>query len=298
VIPAATSSTISDKIDGACDCNYHPGGCSISQAAPSHLACQCKYKGAWTCGGGVVICQNQDSPFCAQPDTSIDSCLLGGGDCEGYKNVACDCDYHPGGCSISQAAPKDTACQCKYKGAWTCGGTIVKCLDPASPFCGNPGTSIESCLQGQGDCEGYKNVTCDCDYHPGGCSISKAAPRDTACQCKYKGAWTCGGTIVRCANPDSANCKAPDTSLPACLQGQGDCEGYKNATCDCDYHRGGCSISQAAPRDTACKCKYKGAWTCRGEIVKCANPASQYCQNPDKSLQSCLLGSGDCGAYK
>jgi glycerophosphoryl diester phosphodiesterase len=296
-IGAVTSDSVVN-VPIVCDCDYHPGGCTISKAAPANAACDCIYKGAWTCGGEVVMCQDPGSPDCTNPSTSVGSCIQGGGDCEGYKGVTCDCDYHPGGCAISKAAPRDAACQCSYKGAWTCGGEIVRCADPSSPFCQNPGTTIESCVQGRGECEGYKNVTCDCDYHPGGCAISKAAPTDTACKCKYKGAWTCGGDIVRCADPGSPFCKSPGTTIESCVQGNGDCGGYRDAKCDCDYHRGGCSISMAAPSTTACKCKYKGAWTCGGEVVRCRDDSSSYCLNPDKSLNSCLQGGGDCGAYK
>ncbi len=67
-----------------CDCDYHAGGCSISKAAPAGLACQCNYKGAWTCGGKVTKCSNTNSPKCSSPDKSKAACLLGGGDCEGY----------------------------------------------------------------------------------------------------------------------------------------------------------------------------------------------------------------------
>merc|ERR1712133_235511 len=43
----------------------------------------------------------------------------------GYNFVSanyCDCDYHPGGCTISQAPPEGWKCKCRYKGFWTCDG--------------------------------------------------------------------------------------------------------------------------------------------------------------------------------
>jgi glycerophosphoryl diester phosphodiesterase len=154
-IPTATSNNVIRSLT-SCDCDYHPGGCAISKAAPPGLACDCSYyKGAWTCGGQNVTCLNPNSPYCKNPDTSIESCVQGGGDCEGYENVTCDCDYHPGGCKISKAAVPNTACKCKYKGFWTCGGDIDRCKDFASPYCKNPDTSRNSCLQGGGDCGGY-----------------------------------------------------------------------------------------------------------------------------------------------
>ena len=137
--------------------------------------------------------------------------------------AGCDCDYHPGGCSISRAAFTGSACQCKYLGGWTCGGSIVKCRDSSSQYCKNPDRSYNSCLQGGGDCEGYP---CDCDYHPGGCKISKLPAADSACKCVYKGAWTCGGSVTSCVDATSQYCKKPDYTKKTCEQGNGDCGGY------------------------------------------------------------------------
>ncbi|MBI3073476.1 MAG: hypothetical protein HYY84_15300 [Deltaproteobacteria bacterium] len=145
---------------------------------------------------------------------------------------------------------------------------------------------------------GSANCSCDCDYHPGGCVVSRPAPRGRACKCSYKGAWTCGGSLANCRDLSSPRCKNPDTSVASCVQGGGDCDGYKKATCDCNYERGGCYISKVAPKGTACKCKYKGAWTCGGSVVKCNNPTSPKCANPDASKASCLLGGGDCDAKR
>jgi glycerophosphoryl diester phosphodiesterase len=73
---------------------------------------------------------------------------------------------------------------------------------------------------------GNAQCGCDCDYHPGGCVISKPAPAGQACKCSYKGAWTCGGSVTACSNPGSPLCRAPDTSIAACALGGGDCDGY------------------------------------------------------------------------
>ena len=139
---------------------------------------------------------------------------------------------------------------------------------------------------------------CDCDYHPGGCVISKPAASGSACKCSYKGGWTCGGSVTACRSSSSALCRSPDTSVASCVQGGGDCDGYKQATCDCNYERGGCYISRVAPRGTACKCNYKGAWTCGGSVVRCRNESSAKCANPDKSKAACQLGGGDCQAKR
>lgn len=66
-----------------CDCNYQPGGCVISQAAPSGKACQCHYKLIWTCEGSLINCDISLSK-CFKPDRSKASCELGQGDCDGY----------------------------------------------------------------------------------------------------------------------------------------------------------------------------------------------------------------------
>ena len=47
----------------------------------------------------------------------------------------------------------------------------------------------------------------------------------------------------------------------------------------------------------ACKCSYKGAWTCGGTPTSCANPGR--CGTPSSidnlpGLQYCLQGQGDC----
>ena len=297
ISPTTSSSVVTSTSAFRCDCDYHPGGCTVSQVAPRGLACKCVYRGFWTCGGDVVQCRDASSNYCKIPDTSVHSCLLGDGDCEGYNTATCDCDYHPGGCSISQAPPSNTACRCVYKGGWTCGGEITRCNNFLSLYCRHPDQSVRTCIQGGGDCDGYRRATCDCDYHPGGCSISRASPHNTACKCKYKGFWTCSGEVVRCLNPSSHYCAIPDKSVQSCFQGNGECEGYKTATCDCDYHRGGCKISRVPPPNTACKCKYKGWWTCGGDITRCKNPNSYRCKHPDSSRSTCFLGGGDCGGY-
>ncbi len=66
--------------------------------------------------------------------------------------------------------------------------------------------------------------------------------------------------------------------------------------CDCDYHPGGCTISWPAPSGKACKCKYKGAWTCSGSLVSC-DAKNEKCKNPDASFEACKIGKGDCDGY-
>jgi len=67
---------------------------------------------------------------------------------------------------------------------------------------------------------------CDCDYHSGGCTISKAASPNTCCKCRYKGGWTCDGIEIGCLQSNSEYCKKPDKSRQACIECNGDCGGY------------------------------------------------------------------------
>jgi hypothetical protein len=294
---------------GSCDCDYARGGCAISKAAPPNWACRCEYEGAWTCRGYIDYCDDDENENCKSPDNSIQSCAQGGGDCQGYTEAEgdCDCDYAPGGCAISTPAPSGLACQCKYLGAWTCSGAVQLCLDPNDEKCKSPDKSIQSCAQGGGDCGGYTEDggDCDCDYALGGCAISKEAPSGLACKCKYEGAWTCSGAVQLCLDPNDEKCKSPDKSIESCAQGGGDCGGYTagQGDCDCDYHShgifsgGGCKISTTPPNNLACKCSYQGAWTCSGSVIRCKNQNSVYCKNPDSSYLTCVQGGGDCEGY-
>lgn len=73
--------------------------------------------------------------------------------------------------------------------------------------------------------------------------------------------------------------------------------------CDCNYSGkglfggGGCRISKTAPPNNACKCSYKGAWTCGGLTVKCKDASSSLCKSPNNSKEACQLGGGDCKGY-
>jgi glycerophosphoryl diester phosphodiesterase len=73
-----------------------------------------------------------------------------------------------------------------------------------------------------------------------------------------------------------------------------------NPHCDCDYYGppGGCKISQAAPAGLACHCTYIPLWKCEGRVVTCQNESDPRCIAPDKSLESCEQGGGDCEGYK
>merc|ERR1712127_1019319 len=146
-----------------CDCNFHWGGCFISWPAPAGQACKCSYEGPLThrCSGENWLCSDPNSPLCATPDSSVASCILGGGDCGGYSGASdCDCAYHStglfsGGCQISQAAPAYSACKCSMPFLITCGGDVVSCHDAANPLCASPDMSKASCQLGGGDCDGY-----------------------------------------------------------------------------------------------------------------------------------------------
>lgn len=67
--------------------------------------------------------------------------------------------------------------------------------------------------------------------------------------------------------------------------------------CDCDYKKGGCTISFPAPLGKACKCSMKFAWTCGGSVVDCNNRSHGKCSTPDATVEACRLGGGDCDGY-
>ena len=211
----------------------------------------------------------------------------------------CDCVYSAGGCSIYTPAPAYSACRCLYDAAWQCSGQVVGCDQSDHPLCITPDKSVLSCAQGGGDCGGYINteLTCDCQYSLGGCTVYDPAPPGYACQCSYDEFWMCSGTLTPCRDPHSESCSSPDTSIFSCLQGKGDCGGYTDYTCECSYGSGGCTITKPSPPGTACRCDYKGAWTCSGTIVTCKNDEAVDCVNPSTSIGSCVQGGGECGAY-
>eukprot|EP00123_Amoebidium_parasiticum_P009089 comp19232_c0_seq1/m.22001 comp19232_c0_seq1/g.22001 ORF comp19232_c0_seq1/g.22001 comp19232_c0_seq1/m.22001 type:complete len:465 (-) comp19232_c0_seq1:721-2115(-) len=156
-LPAGVTADNVEALSG-CECTYYRpnkhgvGGCVITRLPPAGKACKCEYKGMWTCSSSVVPCTNASSELCKTPEPGMETCLLGGGDCEGYPT--CDCDYHSGGCSISVTAPVGYACECRYRGLWTCGGTAKRC-DLNQAKCTQPDKTKEACVLGGGDCGGY-----------------------------------------------------------------------------------------------------------------------------------------------
>nr|CAH0109590.1 unnamed protein product [Daphnia galeata] len=73
-----------------------------------------------------------------------------------YSSVmACNCNYHSGGCSIRRPASPGNACRCSYKGFWICIWSKTGCRDPSSHYCRNPDKTKDSCILGGGDCGGY-----------------------------------------------------------------------------------------------------------------------------------------------
>lgn len=81
---------------GGCSCSYSSGGCSITKRAPNHYACRCHYVGAWTCWGRVELCDDFNSTFCKNPDTSLESCKNGRGDSKavGYGDCSAKLYYN------------------------------------------------------------------------------------------------------------------------------------------------------------------------------------------------------------
>ena len=73
-------------------------------------------------------------------------------------------------------------------------------------------------------CYSVEMEACDCDYHSGGCVISRGAPAGSKCKCIYKGAWTCRGTEIGCDAGE--NCPGGCRSKKCCNAANGDCGGY------------------------------------------------------------------------
>ena len=214
------------------------------------------------------------------------------------NTYSCDCEYKNSGCVITMVAPKGMACRCERDMGSKCIGTVVNCHDTLSVHCQHPDVSLYSCLQGSGNCGGYKSETCQCSYKSDGCVISKAPLPNTACRCEHTGPWKCSGASASCIEKDSKCCKTPDTSIHTCIEGRGNCDGYKSSRCKCDHKAGGCLISKASQsNNTACKCSKISPFICKGEVVHCLNTTSKYCQFPDTSYHSCFQGKGDCVGY-
>ncbi|XP_078503464.1 uncharacterized protein LOC144762181 [Lissotriton helveticus] len=136
---------------------------------------------------------------------------------------SCNCVYQNGGCVIAAAPPRNKACTCILNKK-TCVGKIRKCVQPDAFFCTYPDTSLGTCLQGAGDCEGYSD-RCHCEYvykWLAGCKITVPAIPHTACQCRI-GWITCDGKIGLCKNQHSTFCDKPDTTKESCYMGSGSC---------------------------------------------------------------------------
>jgi hypothetical protein len=69
------------------------------------------------------------------------------------------------------------------------------------------------------------------------------------------------------------------------------------SACDCNYHSGGCAMVRPARPGMACKCVYKGFWTCAGRQVGCRDQHHHLCQNPNTSKDACQFADGDCRGY-
>merc|ERR1711973_960115 len=65
--------------------------------------------------------------------------------------------------------------------------------------------------------------------------------------------------------------------------------------CDCDYHLGGCAISQAPPKGWKCVCVFDIVWHCHGWAEQCNE--NEECPADCFSQECCQRGGGDCGGY-
>nr|AXQ05050.1 persuasin 5 [Ichthyosaura alpestris] len=135
----------------ACSCCNQNGGCVITAPPPPNKACNCVHSWWSTCGGQIRDCVEPNAFFSTYPDTSLGTCLQGGGNCLGYSET-CDCQYVFRSCKLTRPAIARTACRCIYKGLWVCTGMIVLCRNQYSIYCDKPELSKESCLLVNGKC--------------------------------------------------------------------------------------------------------------------------------------------------
>lgn len=297
-IPAATCTNVIANTTGyACSCTFRNSGCSISQPAPRGLACKCIKSGLQNCSGIVIKCHDPDNLHCHKPDNSVYSCLQGDGNCQGYTKTNCRCEFNQIGCAISRPPPQNIACRCVLKTNLTCRGEVAQCLDKESKYCAHPDKTVQTCVLGGGNCNGYSEETCECNNYGDGCYISRASAQYTACKCLMNASRSCWGEVENCLDHRSKFCKTPDESVYSCLQGTGNCDGYANASCTCRYQNGGCVIIKAPLPFTTCHCVYDGNQTCSDSVSWCRDPTSHYCSHPDTSRNTCLLGGGNCSGY-
>ena len=67
----------------------------------------------------------------------------------------CDCEFRNRGCVIKSSAHAKLACKCELSLNALCSGKVVLCRDSQDPKCLEPDVSLDSCLQGGGNCGGY-----------------------------------------------------------------------------------------------------------------------------------------------
>eukprot|EP00116_Pleurobrachia_bachei_P003146 sb/3463408/ len=117
--------------DENCECGKEGDGCKITSPSPNSTACHCRRYTNGQCRGHSTLCPSTPQS-CATPDTSLSSCLLGGGNCSGYGNE-CECEYHGSGCRVKKPAPKGSACRCRTESSWFktyCYGDVLLDLNP------------------------------------------------------------------------------------------------------------------------------------------------------------------------
>jgi hypothetical protein len=221
-------------------------------------------------------------------------------------NYCCDCAFYSSnskvhsGCKVTSAPPPGYACKCFFtdNGETVCNGEVADCAEPGSPYC-DSGTSVQSCVQGRGDCQVGTSPAPPPRTGPrrararvgGGLVGPPRMPRGRARalvpMCRGSG---------RLGQPRCGAAWCPDARMARCRSLQGYTE-----ECNCDYHykfpSGGCKISVVPPKYTTCKCSYWGSFKCSGELVSCPS-TNAFCKTPDGSFNTCSLGpGGDCEGY-
>lgn len=77
------------------------------------------------------------------------------------------------------------------------------------------------------------------------------------------------GTLVSLLSSRNARLAAPGSAIPIATSNS---VTSSVGDCDFDYHPGGCTISNPAPANFACRCTYEAGWTCARTVASCGDP--------------------------
>lgn len=155
--------------------------------------------------------------------------------------------------------------------------------------------------------KGEKCVTTADDECEGDKGCARRSREDSTYVCCEHGTGTYGGNdycrkVLGIGEPCQFDDQCKSNECETFTDGVSTCVGSGRMDCNCEYFNGGCKITQKAPNNHACLCRYMSTWTCSGYTTLCRWPDRETCKNPDKSKDSCMQGKAydanpDCGGY-